>query len=491
MTEKKREMKQNPCSREAMVFWIGCAIGAVVFIMIYGVDILRFTNDTWLLHSDDLEGSIDLTQHYLGWVFYRRTPWRFPLGLTQGIYWDNVSVVYTDSIPLFALFFKLLSPLLPETFQYFGLFGICCYALTGGFGAMLIGRFCDGKAAPLLASVLFCLSPVMLNRMYLHTALAAHFLLVAALVIWAYSDSMTQKKKILYWSLLLTTGTLINAYFTPMILGTMLCAYLQDVLRKANIKKIAVSAAVPLTVTLLAGYAVGMFYGNVPAAGGGLELLSFNLDAFVNPMTYLSHYGKRTFTPDEFRAFNYSSILPSLPLYSNYQNEGFAYLGLGVILLLTISLVLVAVIAIGKGKKHEKLLSKSAVLPIALYLAVFLLLALSPKWTLGSRELLNLPYPDAVRRGLSVFRSTGRFIWPVYYMLLAAAFILPLKLMKGKRGGITVLLLILTAVQAIDLYPGMVEKKEAFAGITPYESRLASDGGTYHFLSADIAGTIF
>lgn len=47
-----------------------------------------------------------------------------------------VSVLYTDSIPLFAIFFKALSPLLPETFQYFGLFGLMCYMLNGGFAGI-------------------------------------------------------------------------------------------------------------------------------------------------------------------------------------------------------------------------------------------------------------------------------------------------------------------------------------------------------------------
>ena len=464
-------------NRRKLLFALGCMIGAILYLVIYGADTLRFTNDIWLLHSDDLEGSIDLTQHYLGWMFYRRTPWAFPFGLTQGIYWENVSVVFTDSIPLFAVFFKLLSPLLPETFQYFGLFGLCCYTFMGGFGALLLCRFCEGWSLPLLAALLFCLSPVMLNRMYLHTALSAHFLLVAALVLWAYAGEMSQRKKITHWSLLAVVGTLINAYFTPMILGTMLCSLLQEVLAGKKIRKILLPMMIPVVTLLLSGYIVGMFYGQVPASGGGLDILSFNLDAFSNPMTYLSHYGKRTFTPDEFVAFNYSSFLPSLPLYTTYQNEGFAYLGLG-ILLLWVLLVSLLILKVVRGKIKEDKRAWYAWLPVAIYLIVFLLLALSPRWTLGERELLYLSYPDVIVRCLSIFRSTGRFIWPVYYMLLAGAIILLSKIIKNSRWTV-IILAVVTIIQVADLYPGVEQKHEAFSNVTPYESRLSEEAWDY------------
>ena len=57
---------------------------------------------------------------------------------------DGLSVAYTDSIPLLAAFFRLLSPLLPETFQYFGWFTLVCFFLQGAFGARLLGLFAKG-----------------------------------------------------------------------------------------------------------------------------------------------------------------------------------------------------------------------------------------------------------------------------------------------------------------------------------------------------------
>ena len=43
------------------------------------------------------------------------------------------SIVYSDSIPLFALIFKLINFALPEKFQYFSLWFMVCFFLQGFF----------------------------------------------------------------------------------------------------------------------------------------------------------------------------------------------------------------------------------------------------------------------------------------------------------------------------------------------------------------------
>ena len=491
-------------------FFIGCIIGAIVFFAIYGVAIINPCYVDWLFHSDDLEGSIDLTQHYLGWVFYRNTPWRFPIGLTDGIFYEPVSVIYTDSIPLLAFFFKLFSFILPSDFQYFGIYGLLCYALIGGFSALIARRFSDNILWAIFAAVIFSTNPVILNRMYLHTALAGHFLIVAGIVLWIYRDDFKAKKYRVMWCILLTCGTLINAYFTPMLLGTLLCSELQWLLKRKEcvskcdiekvnkdksvsveaLKRITLDILFPFAVTLASCYAFGMFYGSVNASGGGLDMLSFNLDGLFNPMTYLSNYGKRTFTDDEFLRFSYSGIMREFPLYSPYQNEGFAYLGLGVLLLLGVEFIVLFVLLV----QRKLSINKSWYISIAIYFIVFGFLALSPRWTLGMDEILYINYSEAIYKLLSTFRSTGRFIWMVYYMLLAGAVVMPFKIKQGiwaeenvdvldekkasaplgrKDALFTVIFFFFTILQAVDLTPGFVEKHNAFSNIKPYETRLS------------------
>src|SRR5699024_5140995 len=124
----------------------------------------------------------DIQQHYAGWLFYRQSPLRFPLCIAESVNWPaGLSVAYTDSIPLFAAFFRLLSPLLPGTFQYFGWFTLLCLCLQGGFGALLLGLFSKGKVLPLVGDLVFVFSPVLWERALRHTSLAAQFLLLGAL----------------------------------------------------------------------------------------------------------------------------------------------------------------------------------------------------------------------------------------------------------------------------------------------------------------------
>lgn len=105
-----------------MVFLTGCLMGAVLFIVLYGTKILNFTYVDWIYVQQ-----ADIFQHQIGFEFIRNDIWRFPLGSYMNYaYPFGTSVVYTDSIPLFAIIFKLFAFLLPQSFQYFGLWGILC-----------------------------------------------------------------------------------------------------------------------------------------------------------------------------------------------------------------------------------------------------------------------------------------------------------------------------------------------------------------------------
>ena len=86
--------------------------GIVFFYLIVGFGPLDPHNLGWIF------GRFDPPQHYLGWAFYRYSPWSFPIGLNPNFGMDiSSSIVYTDSIPIMAIFFKLLSPILPQVFR--------------------------------------------------------------------------------------------------------------------------------------------------------------------------------------------------------------------------------------------------------------------------------------------------------------------------------------------------------------------------------------
>ena len=76
------------------------------------------------------------------------------------VYPFRTSVLFTDSLPLAALFFKLLGGILPTRFQYFGWWGLLCYALQGGLAQAVIARIAGDVYKRQLLTVTFASSSV-------------------------------------------------------------------------------------------------------------------------------------------------------------------------------------------------------------------------------------------------------------------------------------------------------------------------------------------
>ncbi len=382
-----------------IVFILGGLFATAVFLCIYGWRVLDPTYDDWLLFSRD---GVDNMQHYQGWVAYRKSAWQFPVGLIEGIlYPEKISVIYTDSIPLFAFIFKILSPALPETFQYFGIFGIICAFLLGAFSAAFIYSFTERALYSVVCAYFFATAFTFLHRMFYHTALSAQWLVVAALYLWLaipYDIKRRfSKKRIVLWSLMSVLALLTEAYFLPMIWGIMLCDLLQyGIMQKsfAGFFKAFVLCVISAgVVTIFVGWVFGLFYGDVDSTGLGLGVYTFNLINFVNP-------------------FWMSSVIPWLPS-DFFQYEGLAYLGLGMLFMAPI-----AIVAYFKNPKIKrrgyKNISRASII---MFFVGFSVASISPVISIGDKKI-TVPIPELLARLWSVFRSSGRLIWPVYYLII-------------------------------------------------------------------------
>ena len=95
----------------------------VLWIYFLGLDFINPTNTDWLFAGD-------LATYQIGWNFFRDDIWRFPIGSNPnlGIYYGG-SIIFTYSLPLFAIFFKIFNTFLPENFQYFSLWILTCIYL--------------------------------------------------------------------------------------------------------------------------------------------------------------------------------------------------------------------------------------------------------------------------------------------------------------------------------------------------------------------------
>ncbi len=388
---------EAPKRRIATTMILAALVGAVVFVKVYGIHILLPTHTDWIMR-----GYMDLRQHYLGWCLFRNAGWQFPFGLMDtATYPFNTSIIYTDSIPLLAVFFKILSPFLPEQFQYFGMWGIVCYMLQGALGALLCLKFTRSSLLAILGSVLFVLSSVMLEKMYHHSSLAAHWLILLSLALLLSRDtvSATQGRPVLYWGLIGGLCAGIHAYFLPMC-GLICLGYITyDLLRRKFMKAIMPFLSFVVSAGIV-NYLMGAFALPPDSlASGGLRELSFNLNGFVNPQ-------------------GYSKYLSNLSNYVPEQNwEGIAYLGLGLIVLCLAALVCLfwkylvkeddddAPEAAAHADGKAPLSWTTAVILCVLFFA-FVALALSPTITLNENVVLEIPLPDTVEKLWRVFRST-------------------------------------------------------------------------------------
>ncbi len=216
---------------------IGILIGIIAFLTIYGTIPLNVTNDSWIMSGYN-EG--DIIQHYAGWTEYRSSDWAFPIGLAKNMaLGDGTVITYTDSIPWVAIFCKIFSKALPKTFQYFGIYTLLCYALQGIAGALLLDRKTKNPILIVLGTILFCFSPILMERAFRHTALGSQWLILFAIYYYLeIRNRLIEETKIEHPAAFCILGILaigIHPYFLPMVMifSLLICT---ELIRKGKTK---------------------------------------------------------------------------------------------------------------------------------------------------------------------------------------------------------------------------------------------------------------
>ena len=402
----------------------GSAFGILAFCIIYGVKILDVRYDAWLLTGGDL------TQHYLGWCLYRSSPWTFPIGLTSEFAWPyEISVMYADVIPVCAVFFKLLSPLLPDTFQYFGIWGLLCYALQGGLASVLLHRFIPQVWLGSMLSLFFIVGYQIMYRMFGHTAFGAQWILLLSLIFLFNRDLFGSKRA---WRIALgATGALcvfVHGYFVPMVFFIMLTALYMHWWKAGEKKECFLLIGAYAFSVIASMWILGAFSLHVAANATDYGTYGANLDAFFNPILPTM-----------------SRFMPSYHI-SPGQLDGYAYLGLGGIIL-----VLAAFLRICWEKIRGKQVC-GAYAPMLLLWFGCMLMAVFQNVAFHDTIVFHVHYPDWMTRVLSIFRGNGRFIWiPTYLLLLLA--IVKTAGMQGKILGLkigSIMVCLMLMLQMVD-----------------------------------------
>ena len=421
----------------------GALLGALVFLILYGVRVLDPTCVDWILNN----ASPDPAQHYLGWVFYRRSGWHLPyLGANySAIYPYRTSILYTDSIPLLAVLGKLLGGVLPARFQYLGLWGLFCYAMQGGLAQALIARVSGvrpGDTAKNWASVLgagvLVLFPALNIRMFAHTALAANWLVLLALWLWLCAEQSenrpTAAKLCLWWGILGLLCAGIHLYYLPMVGMVLVAACVQRALEKRG------PAAVVLPVASFCGAALAELFV--------LGAFAANFAGYSNG--YLSG------------ADLANLFVPGLG--ASWEQEIYAGLGTTIAVVLALAGLLVQHKQAGAFFRRHK----NVVIAALVLLVLDAIAAMGNTVTFAGRTLFTVPIPQVLMDFWAMFSSCARLAWLAGMLLAVTACGLVLRFWQGAAAA--VLLALCAAAQGFGQRAELAKRFAAYHDAAYYES---------------------
>lgn len=374
---------------------------------------------SWLLTGD-------WNQAFAGWNFVRAASPSLPLALAPGLLhpWGT-SAALTDSIPLLAAPLQLVAGGLPERFQYFGLWLAAAFVLLGVVGARLARALGAEPLVMALAGALLSMSPPTYARLG-HLSLTAHWLLLLAFLLHLGAGWKARTRLALGLGLVLM-GCGVHAYLAAMLVALVLALVARERLLGGVGWVEAAAWLLGVAVTAAAGFWLWGFLVVGPSSrpGEGFGEFSADLLSLVNPM-------------------NFGRLVPNLP-FRGRQGEGMGYLGLGVLVGGT---ALVAVALVRDRRALAPPREAWALLAMCLGLWVY---ALSSKVSLAGQVVLDVSWLYAPLSPLTgVFRSSGRFIWPLQLLLTVGAVGLAVRLLPGTALRAAALLGML-ALQAADL----------------------------------------
>jgi len=379
-------------ARPRTAYALAAALGFLVYLAIFGPGYLLGTSAHWDLPLEDSRA------YLMGYRYFLHEPWHWPPLVVHEMnvpYTKNI--VYTDSIPAWALLNKAIATVIPpwagfSSRAYLGTWQGLVYtmqAVTGVACVRAVGRRTHGDA--LVTAAFFLAFPAFVVR-YGHASLSAHFLTVLALAIYLRSPSSAPMPTRLGLAAVgqLAVAALVNPYHVTMSLGL----FVASVLRTRTLRSIALWLPAGLVAVGLAAGLAGFFAGEAKVVTGGFESASANLLSPFIPMRSL--------------VFGDGRRLANV-VATEYQYEGYVYLGAGLLLLLALFLPHGRA-AIAAVKRHPFL---------ALVGAGCLVYSLSNHVYFGSHRVLAYQWPAQLRWIAEQYRAPGRFVWlPIYVLVV-------------------------------------------------------------------------
>ena len=375
------------------------SLSLVLFDACFGRRILSGDWEGWL-HTSSRE------QYQGAWLAYRHAPWSFPLGFLPIFFSPHgSSVAFMDGVPWFLTMMKLLGPILPEHFSAWGWWILVCCVLQVWMARLLMERLSADEVSRWVGTVFISFCPVLVGRS-VHLSLLSHWVVLAA---WSlFFAKEPEERPRWYWAALIAIVSGTHPYLLAMILAIRVWAL---IVSRAPLQERVYDLLLMVSVTVLVMLVFGYFQnGNTKDVGA--DRFEADLSALV-------------------LSFGTGSLWPSFASFFG-EDEGYAYLGAGGIVLAAGAIFSLFGLAWfgppGRTTERDSWLLKRS--QGALLLSVMLFaFALGPAIRLCGAEI---GMPGSVSNPLyrflligplqdipGIFRAPGRFIWPLYYLLLA------------------------------------------------------------------------
>lgn len=404
-------------------------VAIICYIGIFGINSLNIFNYNLALRDFYGTGYFsleDINTHYLGSIFYRLDSFHPKIFFSQNlVYPFGTSVLNTDSLPLFALTFKILYKFfgLSPYAQYFGIWILLCLILNGIFGYKIAKLLNLNNINSIIASTFLIVSPLVIPRAFEHTALVAHFFILAA--IYLYLINYKRFKHEAYWTILFMLIFLTQPNFFPIVVALFCADYCKRIFitKETNIKLFSVFSLILFLLNYLLITQTGLLTGRA-LCGSGYGYYSANLNFLINPGIY-------------------SLFFKGMKFGTGGQYEGICYLGAGIILLVLFSFFLYP-----KTKQKPSLLKN---IPLISAIIILMLYGFSNKIYLNEHLIFSYPLPEFLENIFCIFRTSARGCWIVWYMVFFFGLYILNANIKAKK--LTLLLLLALIIQIADLSP--------------------------------------
>ena len=417
----------------ALAFFIGLAYAFFLF----GKDVVLGVAPYWRLPVGISGGDQDMRVMISGYEWFVQSPWTWPiLDISRAVGSHKSNAVLYDCIPIVALLGKIWKSLAgsiinPYPFWVTSVFAGNALAMAA-FVRMLGQR---SWLAMTIAGIFGTLSPEVHMR-YGHMALGAQWIVVCALTtyVWFYRNRHLIRHMVLIFAGLCALSVSVHIYFYPMVASIAGAATLQAVFdRRLSL----LPALAALIVFVAAGVVPLWVFGALGTSAIYVDASGFGRDS----MNVLSPFWPQTSGLFRWTGIYVLSrgIIEGVP----GQYEGYSYLGGGVLLLLVVA------------TWRERRSFASAVTKHAVLIAVLIFLtvwALSNRVYLGQFLVASYPVPEFLDRTMFAwFRSSGRFFWPVGWLVVGLAVAFGL---RGLRPRYALTIGVLAVVlQAVDVAP--------------------------------------